>query len=107
VESQHPFSRLSLFERDSKLVSHVNAPDDQDLSVLLDLTLRLRVKISFPSGYPARFQRATKGARQSTCRGSHQVVQGSGVRLVDRHVRAVMFGDFIMHAEGHRPGFGW
>jgi hypothetical protein len=47
----------------------------------------------------ARYQRATKGAGQSSCGGGDQHVEGGFVGFVNLVVNPIMFGDLGMHTE--------
>jgi hypothetical protein len=82
-----------------QVVSNVNPPNDQYIPLLFDLTDRLGLKPSLPSRYTARLQRAPQGAGQSPSRGSHQVIQGGRMGLVDVQVYAIMLGNFGVDSE--------
>jgi hypothetical protein len=53
----------------------------------------------------ARFQRATKGAQQSTGSCRNHVIQGRCVRFELGSIHAIMLGDRAVYAEGNRLGF--
>jgi hypothetical protein len=51
----------------------------------------------------ARFQRAPEGSQHSACGRSDDVIECGRVGLREfRHVDAIMFRDFVMHAKHHR-----
>jgi hypothetical protein len=84
----------------------VDAPDDQDLAVQLDLADRVCLETTVSGGDAARLQRAPEGPGQSPGGRGHQVVQGGGVRLAVLGVAAVVLGHRAVDPEGERPGFG-
>jgi hypothetical protein len=53
------FGRLALLGCQLKMVGDVNATNDQDLALELDVALGFRNKITFAGRDSARFQRAT------------------------------------------------
>jgi hypothetical protein len=92
VESVHPFHHLSLRRCHLQVVLHVDALDHQDITILFDFPLDLGNQPTVTSWDAARFQRATKGSRQSAARSGHHVVECGRLRFVDRRVNAVMLG---------------
>jgi hypothetical protein len=74
------------------MVGEVDAPDDQDLAIQLDLTGRVCLETTVSGGDAARLQRAPEGPGQSAGGRGHQVVQGGGVRLAVLRVGAVVLG---------------
>ena len=54
-------------------------------------------------GDPARLQRATQGAGESTGRGCHQVVQRGGMRFVYLWIDSVVFGYLRVDSEEYWP----
>jgi hypothetical protein len=80
----------------------MDAFDDQDLAVLLDLPAGITDQPGVAGRDFARFQRAAEGAGQSPGRRRDQVIQGGGVGFVDIRVDAVVLGDFRVNAENHR-----
>jgi hypothetical protein len=95
-----------VFGRELQLIGDVNAPDDQDFAILFNLPLCLRKKPAFAGRDPARFQRAAEGARQSTGCGSHQVIEGGGMRLVHGHIRTVVGSDLVVNPKLDRFRLG-
>jgi hypothetical protein len=82
----------------------MNTPHDQYLAILLDLSPRFGGEVTFAGRYPARFQRATQGACQSTSRSSYKIVEGGWMRLVKAHVGPVIGGDVGMDSKEDRLG---
>lgn len=59
------------------MVCDVNTADDQDIPIFPDLPFSYTVKFAFSGRYPARFQRATQGAGQSSgCGSNHHIKSG-------------------------------
>jgi hypothetical protein len=85
------------------MINHVNATNDEDFAVLLDLSSPFGRKPAFTGRNSARLQRATKGARQSTGRRRHHVIQGGGVRFVHVQVHAIMLGNLRVDAKENGP----
>ena len=87
MQPEHPLDRRPLLlVGDHRLVDHqmvgeVDASDDQDLGVQLDLADRVCLETTVSGGDAARLQRAREGPGQSAGGRGHQVVQGGGVRL--------------------------
>ena len=69
----------------------MDAANHQHLPILLNLTYRVRSEASFCGRNSTRLQRAPKGARQSTGRSGHKVVERGCVGLVYLEVHAVVF----------------
>jgi hypothetical protein len=71
VEAEHPLDRRPLVLVgdhglvDLEMVGEVDAPDDQDLAVQLDLTDRVCAETTVSGGDAARLQRAPEGPGQS------------------------------------------
>ena len=78
----------------------VDPLDDQDLLHEVDLALGLRRQPAPARVDPARFQRATQGAGESTCRGRHDVVERRRVIGVLTGCRAVVLAHRAVRAEG-------
>lgn len=93
VEAMHAFRRSLLVSFSPEVVADVNASDHHHVTVLLNLAHCVRRQPAFTCRNPARLQRATQGARQSTCGGSNQVVDGRGVGFVDRQIDAILLRD--------------
>jgi hypothetical protein len=86
-------------------VSHPDPFDHQDLVLQVDLALGFRRELSLAGVDPARLQRATQRARESTGgRGDH-VIEGGGVVGVLAWRGAVVLADLVMGAEEHRFRF--
>ncbi len=83
----------ALLRAQSKLVGHVDAANNQDFAVFLDLAGRLRREEAFSGWDLARFQRTAKGARQSARGRGDEVVKRTVVRLVDLRVNAIVLRD--------------
>ena len=82
----------------------VNALDDQDLPVELDLSRRFTDQEPFTGRDLTRLQRASEGPNQSTCGGCDRVVEGRCVRLVSPRLRSVVLGDRPVRSEPDRLG---
>ena len=90
VDAVSPLGCLPLRRRELEMVDDVNAPDDQHVAVLFDFPTGIGRESASASRNAARFQRATQGARQSTSRSGHDIIQGGGVRLVRFGINAVV-----------------
>lgn len=77
MDIMRPMSCFALLQIHLELIDHVDAADDQNLFLELDLTDRFRGQITFACRDTARLQRASEGAGQSTsCGGDHVVERG-------------------------------
>ncbi len=83
-------------------VADPNPLDDEHAILDLDVTFGIRPQVALPSFDPARLQRATQGAGQSTGRRRHDVVERGRVRLEGARRRSVMFGHLVVDAEADR-----
>ena len=99
VNVVRPFCRGVLIGLQPKVVGHVNAAHDQDSAVLFDLARGFRREEALACWDLARFQRTTKGARQSAGRGSDEIVERRIARLVDLRVNPIMLGHRRVDAE--------
>jgi hypothetical protein len=89
-----------------QLKDDVDAADDQDIVLQLNLADRLRHQSLIRGVYVTRLQRASKGSGQSTRSGGDNIVQGSGVRLKDCWRNLVMLRYGPMNSEDYRLRFG-
>ena len=87
-------------------VGDMDAPDDQDLVVQLDLADRVCLETTVSGWDAARLQRAPEGPGQSPGGRGHQIVQGGGVRLAVLGIGAVVLGHGAVYPEGDRLFFG-
>ena len=87
-----------------QLKDDVDAADDQDIVLQLNLADRLRHQSLIRSVYVTRLQRASKGSGKSTGSRSNNVVEGCGVRFEHRPGHLVVFGDRSVDAEDHGRG---
>ena len=92
VQTKHPLDRGQLAFVGGQPVGDMDAPDDQDLVLQLDLADRVCLETTVSGGDAARLQRAPEGSGQSAGGRGHQVVQGGGVRLTVLGVGAVVLG---------------
>ncbi len=70
----------------------MDAPDNQNLALKLDLTMSFCHQFAFTRGDSARLQRATKGARQSAGGRGDDVIQRRRLRAVNVAVDPVVLG---------------
>lgn len=83
-------------------VAYMDAADDEDAVFFFNFSRGLGYKPPFSGRNVTRFQRATKGAGQSTGSSGDDVVEGGGVGLVLRHVGPIVLGDVGVDAEANR-----
>ena len=102
----HPLSFISAFLRDREPVAHVDAFDEQNAVLCLDLANRLDLIALGIDLDLTRLQRAGEGARQSTASSGHNVVQRRGVGRVLLRPDAVVLGHLGVHAEHDRRLLG-
>ena len=81
---------------------HVNAADHKYIVLQLYLAHRFRHQAFAGCIDLTRLQRASKGSRQSTCRGSNNVIKRCGARFRDCGRNFVMLGDRAVNAENDR-----
>jgi hypothetical protein len=101
VEAMNTLGDIPFVFIDSQRVGHVNAPDDEYVSVLANLANRFRSQITLASTNSARLQRAPKGAGQSARGRSHHVVERGGVGLMNCRVNAIVLGHLRVHPKEH------
>jgi hypothetical protein len=100
MEAVHAFDDGSVHARvDLEHVTHVNALDDENLALELDLAFGVGAEATASGGDVARFERAPERSDQSTGRRGYDVVERGCVRrrVVGGH--AVMLGDLAVHSE--------
>jgi len=88
-------------------VRDMDAFDDQDLAVSLDLASSVRDQVPTGCVDAARLQRAPEGSRQSTAGGGDNVVDRGGIRRVFIRVDTVVFGDGSVDSEADWLFHGW
>jgi hypothetical protein len=74
VEAEHPLDRGPLGLLGGQPVGDVDAFDDQDLAVQLDLADRVCLETTVSGRDAARLQRAPEGPSQSPSRRGHEIV---------------------------------
>ncbi len=95
--------RVALFRRAAfQRVADANPLDDEHAILDLDVALGIRRQVALPRFDPARLQRATQGAGQSTGRGGDDVVERGRVRFERARRCAVMFRHLVVDAEADR-----
>jgi hypothetical protein len=80
-------------------VGDLDALDDQDAVLVLDLTSRLRGEPSFSGRDVTRLQRASERPRQSAGRRGDDVVECRRALGAAAALHAVVVGDLVMNAE--------
>lgn len=103
MNSVRPLRGGVLLGAQAQVVADVDAANDQDVAVLLNLTGCLGREKALACWNLARFQRTAKGARQSAGGRGDEVVERCVVRLVDPLVDAIVLRDRGVNAEEH----GW
>lgn len=99
VEFMSPVNLIFFFGVGFEIVSDMNSLDDQHIAILFNLACRFTMQPAFICRDPARYQRATEGAGQSSCGGGNQHVERGLVWFVELVVDSIMFGDLGMHTE--------
>jgi hypothetical protein len=95
-----PLGRFSLVLRATfERVADPDPPDEEDLLVQLDVALSLGRQPSLRSVDPARLQRATQGAGQSTGGCRDQIVERGRVLGVLARVSPIVLTDRAMGAK--------
>jgi hypothetical protein len=87
-------------------VVNFDALDDQDLVLDIDLAFGLGGQFAAARVDPARLQRATQGAGESTSRGGDYVVESGCVVGVLARRGAVELADLAVGSESDRLGLG-
>ena len=85
--------RRALLGVQAQSVGHVDAANDQDVTVLLDLARGFRREEPLAGWDQARFQRTAKGPGQSTRGRGDEVVERRVVRFVHVLVNAIVLSD--------------
>jgi hypothetical protein len=106
VQIEQPLDRGPLALVGGQPVGDMDAPDDQDLGIQLDLADRVCLETTVSGRDAARLQRAPEGSGQSPGGRGHQVVQGGRVRLAVPGIGAVVLGHGAVHPEGDRAVLG-
>ncbi len=83
----------------------MHASQDEDAAVLFNFAPNLTGQIRRLNDDLARCQRAGKGARESPAGGRDDVIEGGRVRLQNRRIDPVVFGNRSVRTEEHRLGF--
>jgi hypothetical protein len=107
VQTEDPRDRGLLGLVGGEPVGDVDAPDDQDLAVQLDLADRVCLETTVSGRDATRLQRAPEGPGQSPGGRGDQIVQRGRVRLAVLGVGAVVLGYGAVHPEGERSVLGW
>jgi len=84
--------------------SHMNVSDDEHVVLDFDLAERFGYQPVVRRIDLTRFQRASKGSRQSTRGRRHNIIQGCGVRQ-NRLGNFIMRCNCAVHGEGHGQRF--
>ena len=102
------FRRLALVFRASfQRVADADPLDHEDLVLDVDLALRLRAQSPFTRVDPARLQRATQGAGESTGGGGDNIIEGRRVIGILPWCRAVVLAHLVVCAEENRFRLDW
>jgi hypothetical protein len=80
-------------------VADMDALDDENLALELDLAFGIGAETTVSGGDVARLERAPERADQSTGRGGDDVVEGGGVWRRVARGHPVVFGDLTVDAE--------
>jgi hypothetical protein len=105
VEGVRALRRLALvLGAAGQRVAHANPLDDEHLLVEVDLAFGFRRKPALARVDPARLQRATQGAGESTGRGGDDVVERGRVVLILAGRRAVVLTNLVVGSEEHGVG---
>ena len=83
-------------------VVHADPLDDEDPVFYLDVTFGSRHQLAAARIDPARLQRATQGAGQSTGGGRYHIVKRRGVRLIRPGGRLIVRRHLVVHPEENR-----
>ena len=88
-------------------VVHPDPPDDEHPVFHLDVAFGRRHQSAAARIDPARLQRATQGAGQSTSGGRYHVVESGGVRLKRPRRCLIVRRHLVVHPEENRLGLCW
>jgi hypothetical protein len=106
VERVRPLRRLAFVVRTTNQpIADSDSLDDQDLIDNVDLALRLGAQAPITGVDPARLQRASQGAGQSTGGGGHHIVESRRVVGILSWSGAVVLADLVVGPEHDRLGF--
>lgn len=86
-------------------VDHMDALEHEHSVLDLDLAVRFRGEPTVAAIYPARLQRASKGADESATRGSYDIINCGGVRIVHM-IHTVKASYRTVRTEYHRLSLG-
>ncbi len=100
------FHRVANVLGNGQVVGNMDTADDEHAVLGFDFTGDPANEVVTFDRDPARCQRACKGAGESAARRRHDIIERRGVRLLPRHIDAVVLGDIAMNAEPHRLGLG-
>ena len=92
-------SCLALIGRHLQLIDDTYPLNHQHIAVLFDFATRASDETAFVCADPARFQRASKGPRQSTGGSCHYIIERGCVWSVHIRIDAVMRGNLRVHPE--------
>jgi hypothetical protein len=106
VEAVYPLGRRSVHRIGLQPQLDVDALENQDLPVELNVSRRFADQEPFTGRNLTRLQRASEGPDQSTCGGRDRVVEGRCVRLVLPRLRSVVLGDRPVRPEPDWLGLG-
>ncbi len=98
----HPLGLFPSLFGDREPVAHVDALDDQDVVLGLDLADRLHVVAVGIDFDLTRLQRAGEGAGQSAPGSGDHVVERCGVWRILLGANAIVLGDLRVHTEHDR-----
>lgn len=97
MDTHHAVDGVSLFFEklgiDPKFVGDVDALDDKDVALFLDLADSVGFEIAFACRYTARLKGAAERSGHSTAGGGDDVIQSRSVRFGDVGADSVMLRD--------------
>ncbi|MDP6652680.1 MAG: hypothetical protein QGF90_11340, partial [Gammaproteobacteria bacterium] len=102
MKTMYPLSGLALIIRHFQTISNVYPPDNYDLAIFFDLAPRFSSQPPIASGDSARFQRASKSARQSTGGGRYDIINCGRMRVMNIWVNTIMLSHFRMYPKQDR-----
>ena len=102
MKSVYALGCLALLSGHAHMVTDVNPLYHQHRAILFYFAARLSAQPAFICGNAARFQRASKGPRQSTGGGCHHIIERGGVRSMHVLIDAVVHGHLRVHPEQNR-----
>jgi hypothetical protein len=107
VEGVRPLRGLALVVRAAgQRVANANPFDDEDLVLEVDLAFGFRRELPLARIDPARLQRATQGAGESTCGGRHDIVERGGMVGILAGGGAVVLAHLVVRPKEHGVGLG-